>query len=103
MYSAFLGGAGLVDGILNVAGAYAIRKSHSRGAAVILLLLSIITFVLVALKFSGVHIPIIASGSSLIFALVGLWAGVRATEAAFKLHGSLSSNFVPVQSIDENI
>ncbi len=86
---ALLGG---VDVAVNGIGGWVLRRQRSRAAAVVLLVFAVLTFVVVVLPWVGVNVPHQGGAASFIFALVGLWAGVRATEATFKLHGSLAQD-----------
>jgi hypothetical protein len=92
---------GLVDAAIKTGGGLLVRKNHSRVAAVMLLVLAVITLVAVALQLEGVTVPVHTGGGSLLFALICLWAGARAAEATFKLCGSLSAS-VPVATPDDD-
>ena len=77
------------DVVMNAVGAFALRRWRSRAAAVVLLAMAMLTLglLLFGLVNQG-RIPPVA----LIVALLTGWAGVRATEATFKLRGSLSAD-----------
>jgi hypothetical protein len=85
---------GIFHAAANLVGAFAIRSRHSRVAAVVLLALSAATCVGFLLSYVGVTVVSGGSSVSIIFTLLGLWAGARATEATYKLHGSLAANVV---------
>lgn len=93
---------GLLDPSLNFAGALVLRRTNSRVAATLLLLLASIATLIFLLGYTDIQFSAHTGSMALIFALVGLWAGVRATEATFKLHGSLSSNASLQTSVDND-
>jgi hypothetical protein len=78
-----------IDVGVNTMAAFLIRRYHSRAAAIMALGLAILTFALFMIAKVNGESPVGSTG--LIFALLALWAGARATEATFKLHGSLSA------------
>ena len=77
---------GLLDSGLNLIGGFALRKWHSRVVAVVLLVWSSLTL----LGFFWADPAHRVGAAGLLFALVGVWAGVRATETTFKLRTTLA-------------
>ena len=71
------------DGLITLACAYAIRRFHSRLAAVVSLLFAFATLGIAAIQ----H----ASGSAIFLSLITLWAAGRALEATAKLRGRFAS------------
>lgn len=82
---------GMVHALANLAGAVAVRYKHSRAAAVFLLVLAIATLAGFLLSYVGLHVITGGGSVAVIFALLALWAGSRATEATHKLRGSLAN------------
>lgn len=83
----FLTPALIIDAVLIAVLAFILMKWKVRTAAVILLILAcIITISTILNKVSGTS----KSVSSIILSLCILWAGVRATEATFKLRGKFA-------------
>jgi len=82
---------GLVDAAIYLVGAFFLRRYQSQAGAWTLLAYAGLMACMVAGKLSGATFAANAGGASPIFALVGLWAGVRAVEATTKLKGSLSA------------
>jgi hypothetical protein len=81
---------GLVEVGINTVGALCIRRANSRAAAVILLLTASLGLVAILVQLAGGMPALKPTGLNLLFALLGVWAGARATEATFKLRGALS-------------
>lgn len=86
---------GMLQAAVNLVGAFAIRSKHSRLAAVLLLVLAVATLVGFLLSYVGVNVVSGGGSVSIIFSLLALWAGARATEATYRLHGSLAANVAP--------
>lgn len=82
---------GLVDAVIYAVGAFFLRRYRSRPAAWILLVYAAMMAFVTAARLSGAAFSADTGGASPIFALVGLWAGIRAVEATTKLQGSLSA------------
>lgn len=80
----FIAPALIIDAVLMAVLAFILMKWKARTAAVILLVLASIMTITTFLNKAGV---ISEGGSNIILALIVLWAGVRATEATFKLRG----------------
>lgn len=74
----------LIDAALFAICGFFIRRSFSRSAAVIALLLSLITVVTTFVNIIGESV---GGGNNIILALIVFWAAVRSVEATFKLHG----------------
>ena len=73
----------LADAAILAIGGFFIRKSFSRTAAIIVLLLSLISFVTTFTNRFGDS----GSGSNIILTTILLWVAVRSVETTFKLHG----------------
>ena len=82
---------GLVDAVIYISGAFILRRFNSQAAAWTLLVYAVLTALMVVARLTGATFAAGAGGASLIFALVSLWAGIRAVEATIKLKGSLSA------------
>lgn len=83
----FLTPALFIDAVLIAVLAYILMQWKVRTAAVILLILACIITITTFLNRAG---GISKSNSSILLALIILWAGVRATEATFKLRGKFA-------------
>lgn len=83
---------GAIHGAADIAGAFVIRRKHSRAAAVALLVLAVSTLMGFLLSYVGVHVVSVGGSVSITLSLLALWAGARATEATYKLRGSLAAN-----------
>jgi hypothetical protein len=82
---------GLIEAGVYLIGAVCIRRYWSRAAAAILLALSSLVTCLIFATLVGFRIDLGGGAASIIFALVGVWAGARALEATIKLRGSLAA------------
>jgi hypothetical protein len=86
---AFLVGFGILfDAAVYAIGAFFVRRLHSRVAAVILLIVSLIAVGVTLANKAGAKL---GGGSNILLAVIVLWAAVRAVEATFKLHGRFSA------------
>jgi hypothetical protein len=81
--SYFVGSSILVDAIINCGGAFFLRRFNSRAAAVVLLIVALITLGVTIANMLGAKL---GAGGNILVAIIVLWAGVRAVEATFKLH-----------------
>ena len=79
----------LVDAAIYAIGGFFLRRFNSRAAAVVLLLLALISAGVTVANKTGANI---GGGNNIILALIILWAGIRAVEATFKLHGRFSTS-----------
>ncbi|MDR7134561.1 surface polysaccharide O-acyltransferase-like enzyme [Lysobacter niastensis] len=86
--SFIIGYSVLIDAALYAFCGYFIRNKHSRVAAVVALLLALIALVVTFINKAGQNL---GGGNNVFIALIVAWAGVRAVEATFKLHGKLSA------------
>lgn len=102
IFSALVLGAyfGVFHAVANLVGAVAIRRKHSRAAAVVLLVLAVTSLLGFFLSYVGVRVVSGGGSVRIIFSLLALWAGARATEATYKLHGSLAANAAPRENDD---
>lgn len=82
----------LVDAAIFAVCGFFLRRFHSRSAAVVLLVLALLTAGVTIANKAGADV---GGGNNVILALVLLWAGIRATEATFKLHGRFASRNSP--------
>jgi hypothetical protein len=78
----------LFDAVIYAVGGFFLRRSNSRVAAVILLLLAIVS---IGVTFANKVGANLGGGSNIFLALIVLWAAIRAVEATFKLHGRFAS------------
>ena len=85
----------LVDAAIYAIGGFFLRRFNSRAAAVVLLLLALLSAGVTIANKAGANL---GGGNNIILALIILWAGIRAVEATFKLHGRFSSVSVPSQT-----
>ena len=83
---AFLTPGALIDAIILAVLGLFLLKSHSRAAAVLLLLVSLGEAVVTLLNRLGV----MKGGNNIILAVIMVIVAVRAVEATFKLHGEFS-------------
>jgi len=74
----------LIDAAIFAVCGFFIRRSYSRTAAVIALLLGLVTVVTTFMNRIGESV---GGGNNIILALIVLWAAIRSVEATFKLHG----------------
>ena len=74
----------LFDAVIYAVGGFFLRRSSSRTAAVVLLLLALFGAGVTFANRTGANL---GGGNNIILAIVVLWAGVRAVEVTFKLHG----------------
>lgn len=74
----------LIDAAIFAVCGFFIRRSFSRTAAVIVLLLGLVTVVTTFVNRIG---EVVGGGNNIILALIVLWAAVRSVEATFKIHG----------------
>lgn len=74
----------LVDAAIFAICGFFIRRSFSRTAAVVALLLSLIAVVTTFMNRIGESV---GGGNNIILALIVSWAAIRSVEATFKLHG----------------
>lgn len=81
---AFIAPALIVDAAIIALCGYFVRYKHSRIAAVVSLLLSMLVVVSTTLNVTGNKV---GGGGNLILALIFVAAAARATDATFKLHG----------------
>lgn len=82
--SCFGGSSILIDAIINSGGAFFLRRFSSRTAAVVLLVVAVLSFGITIANLLGAEL---GTGTNILMAIVVLWAGIRAVEATFKLHG----------------
>jgi len=87
----FLAPEMLVDALLFAVLAGILMKWKSRTAAVLLLVLSVMAFIVTVLNRMGVMAE---GGGNIILAVIILWVAVRAVEAAFKLQGRFKEEAV---------
>jgi hypothetical protein len=81
----FIGGFnGLLDAVLYTGCGFFLRRSNSRVAAVILLILAVVATLVTCANNAGAEL---GGGKNIAVALIVFWAAVRAVEATFKLHG----------------
>jgi len=82
-----LGLSSLVDAVLFSVFAFLLRQFTSRVAAVVLVVLATGGLIVTGInRFGGGE-----GGNNLIVALILFWAGLRAVEATFKLHGRFAA------------
>jgi hypothetical protein len=87
----------LVDAAIYAIGGFFLRRFNSRAAAVVLLILALLSAGVTIANKAGADV---GGGNNIILALVMLWAGIRAVEATFKLQGRFSSANVANQGSD---
>ena len=85
----------LVDAAIYAIGGVFLRRFNSRAAAVVLLLLALLGAGVTIANKAGANL---GGGNNIILALIILWAGIRAVEATFKLHGRFFAVSVPGQT-----
>ncbi len=95
--SYWIGFGVLVDAAIFAIGGFFLFRFNSRAAAVALLLLALLSAGVTIANKAGANI---GGGNNIILALIILWAGIRAVEATFKLHGRFSPVSVPNQTPD---
>jgi hypothetical protein len=86
--SYFVGTSILVDAIINMGGAFFLRRFNSRVAAVVLLILALITIGVTIANMLGAKL---GAGGNILVAIIVLWAAIRAVEATFKLHNRFTA------------
>lgn len=87
----------LVDASIFAIGAFFLLRFNNRAAAVVLFLLALLSTAVTIANRSGANL---GGGNNIILAVIILWAGIRAVEAAFKLHGRFSPAREPRQAPD---
>lgn len=87
----------IIDVIVFVFCGYNLFRWHSKGAAAVLLILSVINTIATIIYVSSVHRD---GPNNLVMAFAILYISIRAVEATFKLHGDLA--FSP-ETIDEQL
>ncbi len=90
--SYWIGSGVLIDAAVYAIGGFFLRRFNSRTAAVILLILALLGAGVTIANKAGANL---GGGNNIILALIILWAGIRAVEATFKLHGRFSSAPAP--------
>ncbi len=90
--SYWIGSGVLIDAAVYAIGGFFLRRFNSRTAAVILLILALLGAGVTIANKAGANL---GGGNNIILALIILWAGIRAVEATFKLHGRFSSATAP--------
>jgi hypothetical protein len=91
----FIGYAGLVDAFIYAVLGAILMRFKSRVVAVILFFLAIVATVVTVANAIGAKL---GGGTNIFLSLMILWAGVRAVEATFKLHGRFSAATVKSES-----
>jgi hypothetical protein len=84
----FIGYAGFVDALIYAVLGAILMRFKSRVAAVILFLLAVVAAVVTFANLTGAKL---GGGHNILLSLIVLWAGIRAVEATFKLHGRFSA------------
>lgn len=82
--SFFVGSSIMIDAIVNMGGSFFLRRYNSRVAAVVLLVVAAIGLGFAVATLLGFKLGI---ESNILMAIIVLWAGIRAVESTFKLHG----------------
>lgn len=90
--SYWIGFGVLADAAIFAIGGFFLLRFNSRTAAVVLLLLALLSAGITIANKAGANI---GGGNNIILAVIIIWAGIRAVEASFKLHGRFSSVSVP--------
>ena len=86
-----LGFSLLIDAAIYAVGAFFLRRYNSRGAAIVLLIITSIGAVVTLANMAGANL---GGGKNIFIAAIFAWAAIRSVEATFKLHGSLSEESV---------
>jgi hypothetical protein len=82
--SYFFGPSVLIDAIINAGGAFFLRRFNSRVAAIVLLVVAVLSVGITIANLLGAKL---GTGTNILMAIIVFWAGVRAVEATFKFHG----------------
>ena len=85
--SYFVGFFILLDAVINLGGSFFLRRFNSRAAAVVLLILAIISIGVTIANMLGAKL---GNSGNILVSLIVLWAAIRAVEATFKLHRRFS-------------
>ncbi len=92
--SYWVGSGVLIDAAIYAIGGFFLLRFKSRSAAVVLLLLALLSAGVTFANKTGANL---GGGNNIILALIILWAGIRSVEATFKLHGRFSPVNVPTK------
>jgi hypothetical protein len=90
--SFILGFSILFDAVIYVVAGLFLRRSNSRVAALVLLVSAVIGAGVTFANKAGADL---GGGNNIFLALIVLWAGIRAVEATFKLHGRFAVDLEP--------
>ena len=78
----------LIDAFIYAIGGFFLRRFNSRAAAIVLLLLAVLSAGVTVANKLGENL---GGGNNIFLALIVLWAAIRAVEATFKLRGKFAA------------